>query len=122
MKKKSGISLDKNSLSYYHVEMIKHMDKYNSQIEITLELLNALNDITRQKIILIFMDRDEYCANDIAKQFSLSRPTISHHLNLMKRSKILNARKEGKEIFYSFNKDYVINHLEQLIAFLKKCC
>lgn len=101
--------------------MIKHVDIYNKQIEPILELLSALNDSTRQKIILIFQAQKEYCVNDIAKQFSLSRPTISHHLNLMKRAKILSSRKDGKEIYYSFNKEYVIGTLESLIKFLNEC-
>ncbi|HEB29683.1 MAG TPA: ArsR family transcriptional regulator [Spirochaetes bacterium] len=102
--------------------MIKHIDINEEQIEKILDLLNALNDQTRQKIIMIFQTQKEYCVNDIAKQFNLSRPTISHHLNLMKRSKILLARKEGKEIYYSFNKEYVIGNLELLISYLRGCC
>ena len=102
--------------------MFKHIDAYSRQIEPILELLNALNDPTRQNIIMIFQTKKEYCVNDITKHFSLSRPTISHHLNLMRRSKILSTRKEGKEIYYSFNKEYVIKNLELLIVFLKGCC
>lgn len=102
--------------------MIKHINANEEQIEKILDLLNALNDQTRQKIIMIFQTQKEYCVNDIAKQFNLSRPTISHHLNLMKRSKILSARKDGKKIYYSFNKEYVIGNLELLITFLKGCC
>ncbi|MCG8570864.1 MAG: metalloregulator ArsR/SmtB family transcription factor [Spirochaetes bacterium] len=115
-------TLDKKGLFYYYVDMFKHVDTYDKQIETILELLNALNDPTRQKIILIFQTQKEYCVNDIAKQFNLSRPTISHHLNLMKRSKILLARKDGKEVYYSFNKEYVIDNLEFLIKFLNGCC
>lgn len=102
--------------------MMKHINDNDDQIERILELLNALNDQTRQKIIMIFMVQKEYCVNDIAMQFDLSRPTISHHLNLMKRAKILSARKEGKEIYFSFNKDYVVGNLELLIKFLNNCC
>ena len=102
--------------------MIKHIDLNDGQIESVLDLLNALNDKTRQYIIMLFQSQKEYCANDIAKKFNLSRPTISHHLNLMKRSKILSARKEGKEIHYSFNKEYVISNLELLTAYLRGCC
>lgn len=102
--------------------MIEHINMNEEKIEKILDLLNALNDQTRQNIIILFQTQKEYCVTDIAKQFSLSRPTISHHLNLMKRSKILTARKEGKEIYYSFNKEFVIANLELLTTFLKECC
>ncbi|MBI5554615.1 MAG: winged helix-turn-helix transcriptional regulator [Elusimicrobia bacterium] len=87
-----------------------------------MELLRALSDKTRQEIIMIFADKKEVCVNDIAKKFILSRPTISHHLNLMKRAKLLNARKEGKEIYYSFNKSYVVKLMQSIVNNLKACC
>jgi DNA-binding transcriptional ArsR family regulator len=87
-----------------------------------MELLRALSDETRQRIVAIFYTNKELCANDIAENFNLSRPTISHHLNLMKRAKLLNARKEGKEVYYSFNREHVIELMESILDSLKKCC
>lgn len=84
-------------------------------------LLSALTDKTRQEILSLFHTHRELCVTDIAENFSLSRPTISHHLNLMKRAKLLNARKEGKEIYYSFNRDYVIGLMESILESLKEC-
>jgi DNA-binding transcriptional ArsR family regulator len=86
-----------------------------------MEMLRALSDETRQKIISLFYINKELCVSDIAENFALSRPTISHHLNLMKRAKLLNARKEGKEIYYSFNKSYVTELMGSLLDSLKEC-
>lgn len=102
--------------------MIKRVKCIKIKPTDVLELLNALGDPTRQDILRLFQSQEEYCANDVAKQFKLSRPTISHHLNLLKRSKILTARKEGKEVYYSFNKEYVIKNLELLIKYFQSCC
>ena len=101
--------------------MLKHIDKESCSInghslDELLELMRAFSDETRQKIILYCFYEKEVCANDIAKQFTLSRPTISHHLNLMKRAKLLNSRKEGKEVYYSVNKEYIVSLLEAFIA------
>ncbi len=85
-------------------------------------MLNALSDATRQEILKVITSQKEICVNDIAGNFNLSRPTISHHLNLMRRVKLLNSRKEGKEIYYSFNKPYVIEILESYLNELKNCC
>ena len=87
-----------------------------------MECLRALSDETRQKIITLFYADTELCANDIAKNFALSRPTISHHLNLMKRSKILNSRKEGKEIFFSINKAHIKDLLASILDSIDNCC
>ncbi len=102
--------------------MSTHIDASNKQVEVIIDILNALNDETRQRIILLFQQHKELCVNEIASQFEIGRPTISHHLNLMKRSKILSSRKEGKEVYYSFNKDYVIETLQVLIAYFRGCC
>jgi len=95
-------------------------NRYSS--EVFHELLRALSDETRQEILKVISCQKEICANDIASNFKLTRPTISHHLNLMKRVRLLSSRKEGKEIYYSFNKEYVIGVLESYLNRLKTCC
>jgi ArsR family transcriptional regulator, arsenate/arsenite/antimonite-responsive transcriptional repressor len=107
--------------------MVKHMINEQTELcpcshEECMELLAALTDDTRQRIIVLFYKNKELCVTDIAGNFDLSRPTISHHLNLMKRAKLLNTRKEGKEIYYSFNRDYVIDMMESILDSLKQCC
>jgi ArsR family transcriptional regulator, arsenate/arsenite/antimonite-responsive transcriptional repressor len=105
--------------------MYKHIDAENNDCGIQdnfLELLCALSDKTRQEILKVVTSQKEICVNDIAANFDLSRPTISHHLNLMRRVKLLNSRKEGKEIYYSFNKPYVTKILESFLNELKSCC
>jgi DNA-binding transcriptional ArsR family regulator len=103
--------------------MFNHINiNENNTLEDALKIISALSDKTRQEIIMLFYIQPEACVTDIAKNFKLSRPTISHHLNLMKRAKILNMRKEGKGVYYSFNKKYVIGVLESLIKVLDRCC
>ena len=107
--------------------MLKRIDKENCAVnghshEELMELMRAFSDQTRQKIIRQCFTEREVCVTDIAKQFTLSRPTISHHLNLMKRAGLLNSRKEGKEVYYSVNKTYIISLLEAFIDTLKDCC
>ncbi len=102
--------------------MIKHIDKKDVPMEIIITMLDALKDSTRQDILYLFRQKSEYCVNDIAGSFKLSRPAISHHLNIMKRAKILSSRKEGKFIYFSFNKKYVVGMLEQFLHYIKDCC
>jgi ArsR family transcriptional regulator, arsenate/arsenite/antimonite-responsive transcriptional repressor len=106
--------------------MFKHVnDKETTRnccTEEFLDLQRALSDETRQQILALFTKNKELCVTDIANNFTLSRPTISHHLNIMKRVKLLNSRKEGKEMYYSFNRDYVIKAIESFLNFLKTCC
>ncbi len=107
--------------------MIKRINKMNMLKNTCLcegcsDFFSAFADKTRQEIIMIFVTEKELCANDIANKFTLSRPTISHHLNLLKRAKILNTRKDGKEIYFSINKPYIKDFLTSILKDIDSCC
>ena len=106
----------------YYVDMIKHINNKDYPLDAVLDLFRALNDPVRQKIIMLFRNGTEFCVTDIAGNFKISRPTVSHHLNLMKRSGVLKSRKDGKEVYYSFNKEHVIGSLEMVVKYLRGCC
>lgn len=73
----------------------------------------ALNDPTRRQILRLLRDGD-LTAGDIAEQFSMSKPAISHHLDLLKRSELVVSRRDGQFIVYSLNASV----LEELMAWL----
>jgi len=66
----------------------------------------ALGDTVRQQILLVFDSNEEICVNEIARQFKLSRPAISHHLKVLRDAHVLLAIKRGKEVYYRVNGDY----------------
>ncbi|WP_432409353.1 ArsR/SmtB family transcription factor [Wukongibacter sp. M2B1] len=67
-----------------------------------IDVIKALGDETRLEILNLLGNK-EMNVNDIAQNCTVSRPTISHHLQIMKRAGLLSSRKEGKEIYYSVN-------------------
>ena len=66
------------------------------------DTFKALADPTRRKIIQMLKHRD-MTAGDIAEQFSISKPSISHHLNLLKQADIVIDERKGQFIYYSLN-------------------
>ncbi len=60
----------------------------------------ALNDDTR-RAILELLKNGELSAGDISKEFDISKPSISHHLDLLKQADLIKARKRGQFIYYS---------------------
>ncbi|MGK0138690.1 MAG: ArsR family transcriptional regulator [Algoriphagus sp.] len=60
----------------------------------------ALNDETRRAIMELLKE-GEKPAGDISREFNISKPSISHHLDLLKRANLINARKRGQFIYYS---------------------
>jgi len=76
----------------------------------------ALNDPTRRRILEILKERD-LTAGEIADQFNISKPSISHHLDLLKRAELVAAVKEGQFIYYSLNSTVMDELLKMLINF-----
>jgi ArsR family transcriptional regulator len=65
-------------------------------------LFKALNDPTRREILELLKDKD-LTAGEIADKFSISKPSISHHLDLLRQAGLVVSVKEGQFIYYSLN-------------------
>jgi len=81
-------------------------------------LFKALNDETRRKIIELLKDKDMN-AGEIADKFKISKPSISHHLDILKRADLLASEKKGQFIEYSLNTT-ILEDLMSWILTLKK--
>lgn len=73
----------------------------------------ALADPTRRKIIRLLRDRD-MTAGEIAEYFSISKPSISHHLSILKQAGLILDERKGQNIVYSLNTSV----MEELIGWL----
>jgi ArsR family transcriptional regulator len=66
------------------------------------QLFKALNDPTRRQILELLEKRD-LSAGEIADQFDMSRPSVSHHLDLLRQAGLVESVKKGQFIYYSIN-------------------
>lgn len=82
-----------------------------------LDILRALADGTRQEIIEFLIKSHESHVNEICEAFEqFTQPTISHHLQVLKRSRLVQARREGKKMLYSIRRSPA---LEVFSAYIK---
>ncbi len=65
-------------------------------------LFKALNDQTRREI-LEMLRKSDMTAGEIADQFNISKPSISHHLSLLKQANLVVDIRKGQFIFYSLD-------------------
>ena len=70
------------------------------------ELFRVFGDSTRIKILYALFE-SELCVNDIAQVVGISQSAVSHQLRLLKTSKLVKFRREGKAMFYSLDDDHV---------------
>ncbi len=82
-------------------------------------LFKALNDSTRRKILELLKKKD-MTAGEIADKFNISKPSISHHLDLLKQAGLVEAEKDGQYIYYSINTTVVDDILKWLLQFKAK--
>ena len=65
-------------------------------------LFKALNDPTRREILELLKEKD-LTAGEIADKFNISKPSISHHLDLLRQAGLVVSVKEGQFMLYSLN-------------------
>lgn len=84
------------------------------------KILAAIGDETRQHLILE-MIRQGNCSGvrvcEITKTTNLSRPAVSHHLQIMKEAGIVKVRKEGTKNYYYFDPE--MESFERLVSTLQ---
>lgn len=76
------------------------------------ELFKIFSDSTRIKILYVLFE-SEMCVCDIAQLLNMTQSAISHQLRLLKQSKLVKYRREGKTIFYSLADSHVRTILSQ---------
>ena len=84
-------------------------------------LLTAVGEPARLEIIRQLAEQEQMNVGDLASKFRLSRPTISHHLKVLKDAGIVEAEKRGQETYYRVNRDALILGLQQIVDILKSC-
>lgn len=75
----------------------------------------ALNDPTRRRILELLRQRD-MTAGDIANEFDMSFPSISHHLDQLRQAGLVASLKEGQFVRYSLNTTVVDELIGWMLA------
>lgn len=70
------------------------------------ELFKVFGDSTRIKILYALFET-ELCVYDIARLLNMTQSSVSHQLRILKNSKLVKFRREGKSIFYSLDDEHV---------------
>jgi ArsR family transcriptional regulator, arsenate/arsenite/antimonite-responsive transcriptional repressor len=82
-------------------------------------IFKALDDPTRRTILDLLRDGD-LAAGAIADHFQVTRPTISHHLDLLRQADLILAERRGQFIVYSLNTSVVDDCIAWLVKLKKE--
>ena len=87
-------------------------------INVMNDIFKALNDATRREILDLLKEKD-MSAGEIADVFNISKPSISHHLDILKRADLITFEKNGQFIIYSINTTIMEDVLQWILTFKK---
>ncbi|TKG94214.1 ArsR family transcriptional regulator [Puteibacter caeruleilacunae] len=79
-------------------------------------LFKALNDQTRRDILEMLREQD-MTAGDIADKFDMTKPSISHHLSLLKQANLVVDIRKGQFIYYSLNTTVIDDIVKWFLKF-----
>jgi DNA-binding transcriptional ArsR family regulator len=71
------------------------------------EIFRVLGDPTRVRI-LDALSRGEFCVGDLASRLGATESAVSHQLRLLRNTRVVRARREGRMIFYSIDDRHVL--------------
>jgi ArsR family transcriptional regulator len=86
------------------------------------QFLKSLASEKRQEIMLLFMDRSEVTVNQVSELVGIGQSTASEQLAILKKAGLLFSRKEGKVVYYSTNKNKIMDLLRDFNHLLTSCC
>jgi len=109
------MNVEKNEYLCVHEDTVKQLLAEMPEEETLYdlaELFKVFGDSTRIKILYALFEA-ELCVGDIALLLGLSQTAVSHQLRVLRSSKLVKGRKEGKIVFYSLADDHVRTIIDQ---------
>ena len=70
------------------------------------ELFKVFGDSTRTRILSALFEA-ELCVCDIASLLGMTKSAVSHQLRILRQTKVVKNRKQGKEVYYSLDDDHI---------------
>ena len=102
-------------ITVIHEETVKKVKNIIPEDDIIYDLaefFKVFADSTRMKIIYALME-NELCVCDIANIVGTTQSAISHQLRILKQSKLVKYKKEGKVVYYSLDDSHIAEILKK---------
>lgn len=83
-----------------------------TELDSLAELFKVFGDPTRIRILFVLFET-EVCVCDLARALNMTQSAVSHQLRILKQSRLVKNRREGKSMFYSLADDHVRTMIAQ---------
>jgi ArsR family transcriptional regulator, lead/cadmium/zinc/bismuth-responsive transcriptional repressor len=82
------------------------------------ELFRAFSDTSRVRILSVLTE-NEFNVSTLAKIVGITESAVSHQLRGLRQMKLVEARRDGKEVFYRIQDDHIIALFQQGVKHIK---
>ena len=94
------------------VKQVMDVMPEGEELQNLAEFFRIFGDSTRIRI-LYALSQSELCVCDIASLLGMGQSAISHQLRILKQSRLVKSRREGKSVFYSLADEHVRTIISQ---------
>lgn len=110
-----GDSIERCESTCVHEDLLKIVNEKlpdeNDLYDLS-ELFKVFGDSTRIRILFVLFEA-EVCVCDLAEALNMTQSAISHQLKILKQSRLVKSRRDGKSVFYSLADDHVRTIISQ---------
>lgn len=111
-KEKESTAAPLCSEKHIHEHVERHVIESPQLLQDLADLFKVFGDPTRIRI-LYALSGQELCVCDIADVLDMTQSAISHQLRVLKQSRLVKFRRDGKTVFYSLSDNHVYTILRQ---------
>lgn len=101
------------------VDRLKNETPSQKMLDDLTGVFKLFGDNTRIKILWNLFDK-ELCVAEIAQKANMSQSAISHQLRVLKEARLIRARRDGKNTFYSLDDEHVKRIIEQVMIHISE--
>lgn len=120
--KKRSIDLKTCKQTVIHHDIVEKVSKKMIDHDIIVnlaEFYKVFGDPTRLKILQA-LSISEMCVCDLAALLTMNQSAISHQLKVLRQSRLIKYRKEGKVVYYSLDDDHIHQIFNQGLAHINE--
>lgn len=112
---KEEVKCEENCPHYNKINQVKLSEIDREEIQDLSEMFKLFADETRLRIICSILNT-ELCVCDLCELLDLNQSAVSHQLQLLRSSKLVKYRKEGKQVYYSLEDGHIESIIKMALA------
>ena len=106
---RGDIMEERNELNVIHEDVVERVQAQmpdETPVYEVSELFKVFGDSTRSRIICA-LRIEEMCVNDLAALLHMTQSAISHQLQILRTSRLVKSRKQGRVVYYSLDDEHI---------------